>query len=213
VALTEMRTLMLWALLAKPGGAGLQKDIRPEMKKADRDALISEGLIASVAKSRPIMLEVTDKGWAWAGDHLDAELPKRSVYGAAILQAWLKQLKTFMTAKGFVLADVLATPASPATPPVSPEPRVDSSALRERIRQTYLDATGGRLNQRVFLNVLRDRLGDVDRSVLDDALRKMHLEDGAHLSGTDNPPEITSAIRDASLDFKGERMFVLWITR
>ena len=112
MALTEMRTLMLWALLAKPGGAGLQKDIRPEMKKADRDALVSEGLIASVAKSRPIMLEVTDKGWAWAGDHLDAELPKRSVYGAAILQAWLKQLKTFMTAKGFVLADVLATPAA-----------------------------------------------------------------------------------------------------
>ena len=207
MALTEMRTLMLWALLAKPGGAGLQKDNRPEMKKADRDALVSEGVIASVAKSRPIMLEVTDKGWAWAGDHLDAELPKRSVYGAAILQAWLKQLKTFMTAKGFVLADVLATP------PASPEPRVDSSALRERIRQSYLDATGGHLNQRVFLNLLRDRLGDVDRSVLDDALRKMHLEDGVHLSGSDNPPEITHAIRDASLDFKGERMFVLWITR
>jgi hypothetical protein len=206
VALTEMRTLMLWALLAKPGGAGLQKDIRPEMKKPDRDALVSEGLIASVAKSRPIMLEVTDKGWAWAGDHLDAELPKRSVYGAAILQAWLKQLKSFMTAKGFVLADVLATPASP-------EPHVGSSALRERIRQSYLDATGGRLNQRVFLNVLRDRLGDVDRSTLDEAFRKLHLEDGAHLSGTDNPPEITPAIRDASLDFKGERMFVLWITR
>jgi hypothetical protein len=210
VALTEMRTLMLWALLAKPGGAGLQKDIRPEMKKADRDALVSEGLIASVAKSRPIMLEVTDKGWAWAGDHLDAELPKRSVYGAAILQSWLKQLKTFMGAKGFVLADLLATPASPLA---SPEPRVGPSALRERIRQSYLDATDGRLNQRVFLNVLRDKLGDIDRSVLDDALRKMHLEDGAHLSGSDNPPEITPAIRDASLDFKGERMFVLWITR
>jgi hypothetical protein len=206
VALTEMRTLMLWALLAKPGGAGLQKDIRPEMKKADRDALVGEGLIASIAKSRPIMLEVTDKGWAWAGDHLDAELPKRSIYGAAILQAWLKQLKTFMTAKGFVLADVLATPATP-------ERRDGSSALRERIRRSYLDATGGRLNQRVFLNELRDRLGDVDRSTLDEALRDLHLEDGAHLSGSDNPPEITSAIRDASLDFKGERMFVLWITR
>jgi hypothetical protein len=203
VALTEMRTLMLWALLAKPGGAGLQKDIRPEMKKADRDALIGEGLIASVAKSRPIMVEVTDKGWAWAGDHLDAELPKRSVYGAAILQAWLKPLKMFMVAKGFVLADVLAPP----------EPHGDHSTLRERIRQSYLDATGGHLNQRVFLNVLRDKLGNVDRSVLDEALRKMHLEDGAHLSGTDNPPEITPAIRDASLDFKGERMFVLWITR
>jgi hypothetical protein len=207
VALTEMRTLMLWALLAKPGGAGLQKDIRPEVKKPDRDALVREGLIRSDPKSRPIMLEVTDKGWAWAGDHLDAELPKRSVHGAAILQAWLKQLRTFMAANGFVLADVLGTPVT------SKPAHDDYSALRARIRQSYLEATGGRLNQRVFLNVLRDELRDVDRSALDDALRKMHLEEGSHLSGSDNPPEITDAIRDASLDFKGERMFVLWITR
>ena len=207
MALTEMRTLMLWALLAKPGGAGLQKDIRPEVKKPDRDALVREGLIRSDPKSRPIMLEVTDKGWAWAGDHLDAELPKRSVHGAAILQAWLKQLRTFMAANGFVLADVLGTPVT------SKPAHDDYSALRARIRQSYLEATGGRLNQRVFLNVLRDELRDVDRSALDDALRKMHLEEGSHLSGSDNPPEITDAIRDASLDFKGERMFVLWITR
>ena len=122
MALTEMRTLMLWALLAKPGGAGLQKDIRPEVKKPDRDALAREGLIRSDPKSRPIMLEVTDKGWAWAGDHLDAELPKRSVHGAAILQAWLKQLRTFMAVNGFVLADVLGTPVTskpgrPSSPP------------------------------------------------------------------------------------------------
>jgi hypothetical protein len=207
VALTEMRTLMLWALLAKPGGAGLQKDIRPEVKKPDRDALVREGLIRSNPKSRPIMLEVTDKGWAWAGDHLDAELPKRSVHGAAILQAWLKQLRTFMAVNGFVLADVLGTPVT------SKPAHDDYSALRARIRQSYLEATAGRLNQRVFLHVLRDGLRDVDRSALDDALRKMHLEDGSHLSGSDNPPEITDAIRDASLDFKGERMFVLWITR
>jgi len=207
VALTEMRTLMLWALLAKPGGAGLQKDIRPEVKKPDRDALVREGLIRSDPKSRPIMLEVTDKGWAWAGDHLDAELPKRSVHGAAILQAWLKQLRTFMAVNGFVLADVLGTPVS------SKPAHDDYSALRARIRQSYLEATAGRLNQRVFLNVLRDELRDVERSALDDALRKMHLEEGSHLSGSDNPPEITDAIRDASLDFKGERMFVLWITR
>ena len=207
MALTEMRTLMLWALLAKPGGAGLQKDIRPEVKKPDRDALVREGLIRSDPKSRPIVLEVTDKGWAWAGDHLDAELPKRSVHGAAILQAWLKQLRTFMAANGFVLADVLGAPVT------SKPAHNDYSALRARIRQSYLEATGGRLNQRVFLNVLRDGLRDVDRSALDDALRKMHLEEGSHLSGSDNPPEITDAIRDASLDFKGERMFVLWITR
>ena len=112
-----------------------------------------------------------------------------------------------MAANGFVLADVLGTPVT------SKPAHDDYSALRGRIRQSYLEATGGHLNQRVFLNVLRDGLGDVDRSALDDALRKMHLEEGSHLSGSDNPPEITDAIRDASLDFKGERMFVLWITR
>jgi hypothetical protein len=202
-----MRTLMLWALLTKPGGAGLQRDIRPEVKKPDRDALIKEGLISAVPNSRPIVLEVTDKGWAWAAEHLDAELPKRSVYGAMILQAWLKQLKTFMASKGFVLADVLATPASP-----SPAPS-DYPAVRERIRQSYLEATGGRLNQRVFLNVLRESLRDIDRAVIDDALLKMHGEEGTHLSGSDNPPELTASIRGAGIDFKGERMFVLWITK
>ena len=112
-----------------------------------------------------------------------------------------------MAVNGFVLADVLGTPVT------SKPAHDDYSALRDRIRLSYLEATGGHLNQRVFLNVLRDELRDVDRSALDDALRKMHLEEGSHLSGSDNPPEITDAIRDASLDFKGERMFVLWITR
>ena len=208
MALTEMQTLILWSLLARTSGGGFQKDIRPDVKKADREALIKAGLISSEKRGRPgLWLETTDRGWAWAADHLDADLPKRSVHGAAILQAWLKRLKAFMAAKDFGLADVLA-------PPASTEPaRDDYSALRRRIRQSYLEATGGRLNQRLFLNVLRDELGDVDRSALDDALRKMHLEEGSHLSGSDNPPEITDAIRDASLDFKGERMFVLWITR
>ena len=151
MALTEMQTLILWSLLARTGGAGFQKDIRPEVKKPDRDALVKAGLITSEKRGRPgLWLETTDRGWAWAADHLDADLPKRSIHGAAILQAWLKRLKAFMAAKDFVLADVLAPPA-----PTEPR-RDDYSALRGRIRRSYLEATGGRLNQRVFLNVLRD---------------------------------------------------------
>lgn len=209
MALTEMRTLMLWALLARTGGAAFQSEIKPEVKKPDRDALVQAGLVISEKRGRAVWLEVTDKGWAWAGDHLDADLPKRTIHGAAVLQAWLGRLKGFMESRGFALADVLGP-----QPTAEPEPAASShDALRGRVRQAYLDATGGRLNQRVFLDVLRDRLRDVDRSDLDDALRKMHLEDGTQLSGSDNPPEITPAMRDASLDFKGERMFVLWITK
>jgi len=209
VALTEMRTLMLWALLARAGGAGLQSEIKPEVKKPDRDALVEAGLITSEKRGRAVWLEVTDKGWAWAGDHLDADLPKRTIHGAAVFQAWLGQLKAFMESRGFALADVLGPQSRAETEPAAS----GHDGLRGRVRQAYLDATGGRLNQRVFLDVLRERLRDVDRSELDETLRKMHLEDGTQLSGSDNPPEITIAMRDASLDFKGERMFVLWITK
>ena len=84
MAITEMQTLLLWALLAKPGGASFQKDIRPEVKKPDRDALVKAGLITKEKRGRAgNWLEVTDKGWAWAADHLDAALPKRSTAGSA----------------------------------------------------------------------------------------------------------------------------------
>jgi hypothetical protein len=41
----------------------------------------------------------------------------------------------------------------------------------------------------------------------------MHLEAGTTLSGLDNPQEITQAVREAGLSFKGEPMYVLWIKR
>ena len=179
------------------------------MKKPDREALVKDGLITSEKRGRAVWLEVTDKGWAWAGDHIDADLPKRTVHGAAVFQAWLGRLKAFMENRGLTLADVLGPLAQPEPAPSASDPL----GLRDRVRKAYLDATGGRLNQRVFLEVLRDRLRDVRRSDLDDTLRKMHVEEGSHLSGSDNPPELTAAIREASLDFKGERMFVIWITK
>ena len=52
MAITEMQTLLLWALLAKPGGASFQKDIRPEVKKPDRDALVKAGLITKEKRGR-----------------------------------------------------------------------------------------------------------------------------------------------------------------
>lgn len=73
--------------------------------------------------------------------------------------------------------------------------------------------TGDRLNERIPLSDLRDRLNDIDRPILDDTLARMHLEEGTTLSGLDNPREITPAVRDAALIFKGEPMYVLWITK
>jgi hypothetical protein len=212
----ERRTLILWALLVRDGAGAFQNELRPEPDKGDRDGLAAEGLIRSEKRGRRIWIEATDKGWAWAGDNLGADLPKRSSDGSQVLQAWLTRLKGFIEARGIVLADILAAPSA-AAPPASEAPpaatRTDETSVRERIRRAYLDLTGGHLNQRVPLYEVRARLPDVAREVVDHALTNMHLEDAATLSGIDNPQEITPAIREAGLSFKGEPKFVLWITQ
>jgi hypothetical protein len=218
VALNEMQTLILWALLAKPRGASFQREIRPEVKKPDREALVRAGLITSEKRGRlGYWLEITDKGWAWAADHLDADLPKRSTAGSAILQAWLKQLKAFMGARNFALADILG-PQQPSTDvsnvaEAPPRATLDYATVRGRVRAAYRELTGDRFNAPAPLNDIRARLQDIDRVTLDETLRRMHLEEGTTLSGLNNPQEVTQAIREGGLIFKGEPMYVLWITR
>jgi hypothetical protein len=207
-----MQTLVLWALLVQREGGGFQKDIKPEVKKPDREALVKAGLITAQKRGRGFWLEATDKGWSWATAHLDAELPKRSTAGSAILQAWLTRLKAFMAHQNLVLADVLSVPQE-AERLTEPALRVDYNALRERVRKAYFDITGNKLNTRVLLKDLRQKLGDIDRVSLDEALGRMHLEVGTTLSGLNNPKEINSAVRDAALMFKGEPMYVMWITK
>jgi hypothetical protein len=204
VVLTEMQTLILWAILAKRGGASFQKDIRPEVKKSDREALITAGLIASERRGQSgLWLEMTDKGWAWAADHLDADLPKRSTAGSTILQAWLTQLKAFMQARGLVLSDILGPQQQP----------VDYPTARQRIRAAYLDLTGGRFNTRAHLSNIRESLKDIDRATLDEALIRMQREHEASLYQLDNRAEITDADRTAAIYVGREPRHILWIER
>jgi hypothetical protein len=219
VAVTELQTLVLWALLVKPDGGGFQKDIKPQVKRPDREALVKAGLITAAKRGRPgYWLEVTDHGWAWAAEHLDARLPTRSPAGSFVFQTWLTRLKTFIEARGITLADILG----PQRADVGSSTRrsgerlsqpLDYSTIRERIRTAYLTVTGGHLNTRVLLSDLRNKLNDIDRSTLDEALKRMHLEPGTTLSGLNNPLELTESVRASGLTFKGEPMYVLWITK
>jgi hypothetical protein len=210
VAPTEMQTLILWALLAKPGGASFQKDLIPEVKKPDRDALVGAGLITAVKQARLLRLEVTEKGWAWAAEHLDADLPKRSTAGCAVLQAWLTQLNLFMKGRHFALADFFnqQPPAEAAAPPP-----LDDATLPDRIRMVYLELTGGRFNTRALLRDIRDKLRDVGRGKLDEALTRMQRDQVASLYQLDNRIEITDADRAAAIYFGSEPRHILWIER
>ena len=148
--ITEMQTLILWALLANEGGASFQKDVRPQVKKPDRDALAKEGLIIAENRGRKgYWLEATDRGWAWASEHLDAPLPKRSPAGSTVFQAWLTRLKSFMQAREVALADILGPQRLQRAPPSPAEPApATHSNVRARVHQAYLAVTGGRSTHR-----------------------------------------------------------------
>ena len=101
MALTKMQTLILWALIARPGAGALAKEIKPEVKKPDRDALEKAGLLEVSKRGRAFWLEVSDRGWDWAGENLDAALPSGSTAGCEILRAWLTRLKVLPAGQEF----------------------------------------------------------------------------------------------------------------
>jgi hypothetical protein len=214
--------LILWALLAEGGKSYwnplVQKKMISKDHAADRDALARARLITSEnrpGKGKGIWMEVTDEGWRRAGENLSAALPTTKLT-SVVLQAWLTKLGAFMEARNLVLADILSprAPLPHPEPVVAPPPAAfDYAPARRRIRDVYLDLTGGQFNVRVLLKDLREKLKDIKRDALDEALARMHLEEGTTLSGLNNPQEITREIRDAGLSFKGEPMYVLWITR
>jgi hypothetical protein len=214
----QKQTLILWALLARDQAASFQNELKPEPDKVDREALEKAGLIRSEKKGRhrKVWIEVTERGWAWAADHLDHELPTGSPAGSAILQAWLTHLKCYMSAHNVILAEILGSQRASKperTPGNKTIPPHDYEQLRLRIRKTYLDLTGQRMNTRARLSDVRERLRDVDPTALNEALKRMQREQEVALYPLDNKAEITDADRSAAIYFAGEPRHILWIER
>jgi hypothetical protein len=217
----EKQTLAMWALLGN-GGAGIGSALKPEVERAEREALRQAGLITFDKRVRPFKLEVTDRGWRWAEEHLADALPDKTYGGAFVLRAWLTRLRAFMQARDIGLAEILAEQAERRFPsvesqraaqPTDVSPFHDYSGLRERIRRAYLEVTGGSFNRRALLRDIRERLPNVDRSDLDDALNRMQRDEDASLMRLDNSVEITDADRAAALYIGREPRHILWISR
>ena len=95
-----------------------------------------------------------------------------------------------------------------------PKPRKPTIAqLRKRIVTAYAAVAGSASSARVRLSDLRDRLADVDRSTLDAALLRLHekIDDKISLMPLEDPRQVTEAVRDAAVGFKGEALHLLWI--
>lgn len=209
------RMLILWALLARDGGGAFQSAVRPAVERADREALETAGLIRSERRGRyrKIWIEATDKGWDWAGQHLRAPLPEASRQATPVLQALLGRIADFMSARGFVLADLMGQQAAPSEAAEAPPAASAPADLRDRIRAAYLAATGGHLNRRALLRKVRENLGDADRAAVDAELIRLQREQAAILYPLDDRAQLAPADRDAALLVNGEPRHILWMDR
>ena len=198
-SLKPTQNLILWFLIAK-GGNAWRSEIRPEPSAADRRSLEKAGLIAGEKRGRSLWLEVTDAGWAWANDHLDAPLPVRTQSAGPILQAWLTHLGAFLRRRGIALADVITVGSEQLPEDI----KAGSTLIEDQIRRAYLEASGGNWNERVRLAELRRRLHGIGRNALDATLLRMQQASKLVLFRLDNQREITDGDRDAALLLGGE---------
>ncbi|MDP4025211.1 hypothetical protein Q8W71_21500 [Methylobacterium sp. NEAU 140] len=221
---TPAQTLLLWCLLARHGGAP-QGEIVPAVRKPDREALVSAGLVAVEKRGRALILSVTDKGWHWAGAHLDAPVPP----SFRVLGDLLTRLGRHLGATGGTLADFIGAPPEPAgaapapeaprrAPAKAPAPRPRTvrkpgpRQLRARIEDAYLALTGGERARAVRLSALRTELADLDRATVDDGLARILKGDGtARLSQLSDPKALTQAERRAAFSPAGEPFHLIWI--
>lgn len=227
---TPQQALILWCLLGR-GGTALQGTLVPEVKKADREALVAGRYITVEKQGRALRLTVTDKGWNWAGSHMGAPLPP----AFQALQAWLGRIGADLAASGRLLADFVGpVPDEPSPAPArtrkkaagdsrakapaaskkaaSPEKPPNLKQLRARIEEAYLALTGGKRAESVRLSALRAQLSDLDQATVDRGLAAILKKDKtARLSKFSDPRSLDDAEREAAFSPAGEPFHILRI--
>ena len=196
-------------------------DVKAKFMAAGRPEAEAEALGHQVATFMQFRAEAFEGQRGTALDFYNGE-------GAFVRSADGKTRKVGGTRSGQKKAAPKPAPAPPTPKPVEPpapalktesekpaEPAPEPApvSLPDRIRAAMREAGGGEWNKRVPLTAIRAALPDVPRAELDAALADMHVKDGFHLSGSDNPRELTPEMKDAGLVYKGEPMQFAWQTR
>ena len=197
-----LQVLFLWGLLAQEG-EDWKSDIKPDLK-TKYTPLVRAGFIEEESRRNPSTgkpkkwIRLSDEGWAWAQDHLDAEVSQTKT-AAPILQGLLARLKRYLKRHDIPLAEVLG-------------PAPEAAGLPQRIRDAYLRTSGGQWNIRVRLADLRAALSDVPRATLDDTLLSLGREQRLALYPLDNPREISDADRSAAINVVGQVFHIVYMS-
>ncbi len=204
-----LELLFLWRL-AVAGGEDWLKDIKPDPKSPARKRLQANGVIeqekrkSPSGRGAPVFVSLTEKGWGWLGDHLDADLSTRTPAGTEVLHRLLMRLKTFIDQKQLSLGDLILLNAR--------KPADDEQDMEDRVASAYFSISKGRNNVRVRIADLRHVLESIPRLKLDQALLDMASSGKASLYRLDNPAEIQAEDRDAVLlTPSGEERHVVYL--
>jgi hypothetical protein len=201
--LTPTQTLLVWCLLAKQGVAK-QADIMPAVKAADRKVLEALKFVTVATRSRSLWITLADKGWSWADDHLRDPVPPPY----RVLQDLMGCVHAHLSKADEKLSDFIGPPEKDVSSPV-PTPMITLKA----IKTAYAKVSNKKTAVRVLLSDLRDYLPKDRRADIDQALCRSHLSGKITLMRLDNPTDITPAIKDAGIDFKGEPLHIIWIEK
>ncbi|ADJ29557.1 hypothetical protein [Nitrosococcus watsonii] len=204
---SPLQALILWRLLTSEGQAYLA-DIRPKPKRRDRKALLEAKFIEEQWRRKPqgsraIHVQLTDRAWAWAGEHMDARISHRSPAAGPILQSLLARLQPVLKSRHITLAEIFSS--AQLAPP--------GENLEQQLRQAYFHLSGRQGNSRVRLAQLRRQLEAIPRSRLDELLLTLQREGKLILSPLDDSREISPDDQKAALSVAGFKRHLVYMQK
>jgi hypothetical protein len=168
---TPKQALALLDLLLTSEEPAVSK-VKPELKPSEREKLAKEGFIEIEQRGRSKHIVLTDKIWERALDDLIVEGTK-SPYASTVLQHLLEKLKEYLQSHNISLAEFLHSQHKAITDSANIARAPED--LEEKIREAYLEVSGGSYNVRVRLSELRQHLSDIPRADIDRTLGGMEL--------------------------------------
>jgi hypothetical protein len=204
---TSKQALTLWDLLLTGEEPSVSK-VKPELTPSEREKLAREGFIEIEQRGRSKHIVLTDKVWERALDDLIVEGTK-SPYASTVLQHLLEKLKEYLQSHNISLAEFLHSQHKAITG--SANIAIAPEDLEEKIREAYLEVSGGSYNVRVHLSELRQHLSDISRAEIDKSLVKMQRAGQLSLMPLDDPQEIRPEDEKAAIDMGGPKRHILYM--
>ena len=219
---SPIQTLALWRLLLTDKAPPMQSKLKPRLKPGQRQELVDAGLVELLKRGRAFHISLTEKGWAWAAENLDARF-SHTVNAAEPFEFLLLKLKKYMANSRTPLAEILRPSknrdGSGAGIRLPGEKTIKTSKspknlenMAKKIRNAYLAASGGKWNVRVRIADLKKNLADIPGDWLEETIRKMQLEKKLMLYPLDNPCEITPEDEKEAVSVMGRKNHIIYMT-